>query len=192
LDAKSARVQLVEIPYVSLRSGVTNQLTRDQGISFSEAVRKASLLVGSHDVHVDVQERTLRYGEMLIQLKPLAFLVWLWLALRLQSGAGPVARNAFNRQARLREEFWRSVRRHLNEMSALAISFDELFEDKEKASVLDDDGGKWLGERVNEINASIKKALGDVGQELLGVSRVGKRSDSGYVLKLAPERIQLL
>jgi len=190
LDAKSAQVQLVDIPFVSLRSGVTDQLASDTGISFSEAVRKATVLVATHNVRVDVQARTLHYAEFDIALKPLAFLVWLWLALRAQHGEGPVSRHLFNTDPALRTGLCRSVKPHLAEMSALAAQLDNLHDDEKSA--LNTDGSKWLGERVNEINKDIEAALGTRGRTLLGVATLGPRARSVYALNLSPGRIEFV
>lgn len=190
LDAKSGQVQLVDIPYVSLRSGLTDQLVNGVGISFSEAVRKASVLVAAHNVRVDVQARTLHYAEFDITLKPLAFLVWLWLALRVQQGEEPLSRHQFNIDPALRTRFCHDVKRHLVEMSALAAQLDDLHDDKKSA--LNTDGKKWLGERVNEINKDIESALGARGRTLLGVATLGPHARTLYALSLVPGRIEFI
>ncbi len=190
VDASQARVQLVQIPYVSLRSGLANLMVDGSTASFGDTIRKAQSVYGSSTILADRGKRSLIVDATEVKLPPLAFAVWLWLARRAVEGLPAISLHDFDRSIEIRNVFRQSTKAAFGEMDSLPDQVDALFD--EIKSMLHTDGKKWLGERVNEINHRIKQAFGSVGRERLGVLTDRQQINSTYRLAIDPSRIEIV
>lgn len=84
VDARNARVDLAEIPYVRLRAGLPARLTEGSA-AFSEVVAAANLSNGPPMVEIDVAKKCVTADGVSTIMPPTPFMLYLWAALRTQA-----------------------------------------------------------------------------------------------------------
>lgn len=192
IDASEAKVQLVSIPYVSLRSGLAGQLANSE-LTFSDAVHKAALTYGPVPIEVNIAQRTLHLGDASVGLPPRSFCVWLWLWRLAQQGEPGLPRYKFGIDPTWRERFRHAIATEAALGDRVQTDIDDLWSIEpgrsEPNSVIHTDGSKWLGERVNEINSRIRRVLGELGVERMGVVKYGKPTALVYRLSADPASV---
>lgn len=191
LDASKAQVQLAEIPYVNLRSGMVD-LIAGGGESFSDVVRKANSVFGNLPVHVDVASRCIRQGDMDIELSPQNFMVWLWFARRARAGKPAVGRSAFHVEDDLKKDFRATLMAEPELRFDDKNKLDEMWQHIGTAAQhpIQEDGSSWLSLRITGINKSIRATLGEAGVRQLGISSKRKGQTALYQSALDPQRIE--
>jgi CRISPR-associated protein (TIGR02584 family) len=181
VDARYARVDLAEIPFVRLREGLPARLV-DGVTGFSEAIARANrgleppllrLCIGTREVYAD---------ETAIDLSETEFLVMLWLAERLQGGGGPNANTADEEAA----EFLGIARRVLGSMSA---RYEEIETAIRRCEGCKEDVGRYFQPHKSRINKSLERCLGARPAARYQIAALRSRVGMGYYLPLSVDEV---
>lgn len=89
IHTSDARVMLAEIPFVRLRHGLPEDLTRGDA-SFSAVVAAAQTSLGPPSLCIDPKRRRMHCGNTEIQMEAAPFALYCWLAKRAQAGLPPI------------------------------------------------------------------------------------------------------
>ncbi len=89
LDTRNAAVTLADIPFVRLRHGLPEALLKGRS-SFSETVRTAQRTLGPAHLELDLAERQVIAGGLVIALPPAELAFYAWLVRRAQQGLPPI------------------------------------------------------------------------------------------------------
>ncbi|HBZ58337.1 MAG TPA: TIGR02584 family CRISPR-associated protein, partial [Sutterella sp.] len=180
LDASQARVMLAEIPFVRLREGLPASLLAGQA-GYSETVKAAQQrIVPPVGIAFDVKKRTVICGGVPVQMPPLNFAVYLWLARRAASGL-PAVRPGEDVQA---EEFLAVYREVVGRGSG---DYDNAC----RALRHPEDFLSYFQEKRTNANKALKRVLGAFTAKSYLIDAVGGRLRTRYLISLKKEQIQL-
>jgi CRISPR-associated protein (TIGR02584 family) len=178
LDAKDARVQLGEIPFVRLREGLPKRLL-DGRARFSEAVAEAQKALLPLALHLDAATRTVTAGGESFVLPPAQFAFYWMMAERCKTARGGLHRM----DQGLGQELLAYYARLENVHSGV-------FEQAEKAyRSFDQDN---FDPTKTHINGALRRALGERRAEPYLIVKLEKIADTRYHrfgLALPPEAI---
>lgn len=179
LDTKEAEVTLAEIPFVSLRHGLPEDLLAGHS-SFSESVAAVSWALGPPRLVVDRAGQRLLCGERAVAMKPadLAFYsFYSWLAGRKKAGRESVHWTDAGLTEELLDEYGRLV--------SLASGAYERLETSLRRGITKE----YFEQRKSKTNAALRRGLGKTAcQPYLIACRPG-RPYSRFELDLTSEQI---
>jgi CRISPR-associated protein (TIGR02584 family) len=176
-DARDARIELADIPFVRLRDGIPERLLAG-ATTFSETVSAAQ---ASHTptLIVDVAgQRLVASGERVV-LGRKEFAIYLWLARRASRGAGAVALSKREDAAITRE--------YLATYGTVVGVGDPLAAKLHKTSFDAD----YFRPARSHIHAALAAALGPVAARAYLIQNVGGRRTPAYALTLPPLAIEI-
>lgn len=181
LDTRDAKVSLAEIPFVSLRHGMPEQLLEGQA-SFSRAVKMANLEFGPPELIVTIASGTITAGGEEIRLSPVDYVFYTWSVLRGKRGQEPLAcpKDGVPEKGYARE-FMRTYHAVINEM-----------DDDERTSAALENGmdKNFFERRKSTVNKRLKNCLGRAAEPYL-IHRFGRRSHWRHGLKLESGSIRI-
>ncbi len=180
VDARSARVELADIPFVMLRDGLPQELLQGDA-SFSRTVAAAQCSGRRLELRIDLKRRSARASGETLKLTPQAFALLAWTARRRKEGAGPLhcSVNGYNQEAA--EEFLATCRQVFGQYASEYEGFE-----KALARGMD---SMWFSPAKNRLLKSLVRALGESGAAPYLIRSVGKRRDALFELALPPEHI---
>lgn len=177
LDTRDAQVTLAPIPFVRLRDGLTDAI-RDDGASFSAAVIQAQRTLAPPELVLQPAEHRLVCGGVTVELPPVEFGFYAWLAGRTRQGRPDVCRNALT--AADTAEFLAAYPR----ADELSGGFERVAE--AVGEVMDKD---YFDQRRSRVNTILRRTLGAAAVPYQ-IHGDGRRPRSRYALGLKPAQIR--
>lgn len=181
VDARNARVDLAEIPFVRLREGLPARLV-DGATGFGEAIARANRGLEPPLLRLCIGTRTVYADEMAIDLSETEFLVVLWLAERLRANGGPDASTADEEAT----EFLDVVRRVLGSMST---RYEEIETAIRRCDGCKEDVGRYFQPHKSRINKSLERCLGTRPADRYQIAALRSRMGMGYYLPLSVDAV---
>ncbi len=182
VNARHARVELANIPFVRLREGLPAELLRGTA-SFSRSVAAAQCTGRRLELRLDLGRRKASAGGEAVRLTAQNFALLLWLARRRLAGSGPVhcSVNGYNREAA--EEYLAVCRGLFGEFSA----------EYEKAGHALDRGmdSNWFSPAKSRLKKALVHALGESGAQPYLIRALGPKKGNQFELALPPESIHI-
>jgi len=179
LDASQARVMLADIPFVRLRDGLPERLLNGKS-GFSETVETAQKLYGAIRLEIDIAKIQVWCGGVPVPMTHAELAFYLFMAERAKREEPPIRWD----QPEWKSQFLAAFRRLVSEMAADL----ERAENALHGNDLEDDK-RYFDQRRSRTNAALKKALGNVGEKIYGIQRIGERGKSHYGLRIDPQNI---
>lgn len=181
VDARNARVDLAEIPFVRLREGLPPRLVAGS-TGFSEAIARANRGLDEPRLCLAVTSRTLVADDIALELSETEFLVMLWLAERLHGDVGADATSVEEEAA----EFLNVAKRTCGGMSTR-------YEEIEKA-ILGCRGsrefiGRYFQPHKSRINRMLEETLGKRPAARYQIATLRNKAGLGYYLPLKAESV---
>ena len=181
VNTARANLALAEIPFVSLRYGLPQELLDGQA-TFSETVARAKRGFTEPELVVDVRNRRLACHDVVLTLQPLPFAIYAWLARRRLEGRGGDGATHWSEAnpGELLAEY-----RALTDLPEGAVREQE---ERLRPMIAAD----TIEQNKARINGELRKALGRTAEPYL-IHLRGKVRGTRYErigLKLAPEWIR--
>lgn len=181
VDARNARVELADIPFVRLRAGLPTELLQG-GARFSQAVAAAQCSGREVGLVIDLAARTAAAGGESLKLTPQNFTLMLWLARRRLEGRTPIhCSKAGNPDAA--RDYLTVCREVYGEQSAEL----ERLETALKKGM----DSPWFSPAKNRLHKALVRALGQSGAAPYQIHQVGARKEACFGLTLAPAHIRI-
>ena len=181
VDARNARVELADIPFVRLRAGLPTELLQG-GARFSQAVAAAQCSGREVGLVIDLAARTAAAGGESLKLTPQNFTLMLWLARRRLEGRTPIhCSKAGNPDAA--RDYLTVCREVYGEQSAEL----ERLETALKKGM----DSPWFSPAKNRLHKALVRALGQSGAAPYQIHQVGTRKEACFGLTLAPAHIRI-
>ncbi|MCG5525874.1 CRISPR-associated ring nuclease Csm6 [Ectothiorhodospira haloalkaliphila] len=183
LDAREARVQLAEIPFVRLLEGLPEEL-RQGNRSFGQVIEAAQLALRPPRLTLHVKTRTLNAGGISFRMPPAPFALYLLLARRRASNRPGIRWT----DAGIVEEYRSAYAETVGPAGGLMDRFDEA-----AGRTLGTDNS-WIEQRKIKANDALRHELGSAGAKTYQVTLEGARAQQRYVLdpSIAPHAIRIL
>ena len=179
VNARNARVDLANIPFVRLRDGLPRHLL-DGKTSFSTAVTAAQCTNRRVELVIDTERRKAGASGIDLKLTPQNFALLVWMAQRRRNGDGPVQCGKAPNEAAAKE--YLKICRSL---------FGAHTGDTEKAERALCNGmtSDWFSPAKNRLHKALTHALGEIGSQAYRIHPVGGRSAAQFEMMLSPEAI---
>ena len=179
LDPSTAKVSLADIPFVRLRSGLTEDLLNGCS-TFSEAISLAQTAFAPKvSLRFIRKECKILIADKQIKLTPTRFIAYYWLAMRAKSKLPPTRLNDPGEV----KDFLALTRDVFGEFSNEFGNFSRTLKHPE-------DLRNFIQEQKSRINQKIQSNLGKKALSYL-VTSFGKRPYTSYGLALEPEQINI-
>lgn len=183
VDARNARVELADIPFVRLREGLPDELRKGTA-RFSQAVAAAQCVGRRLELLIDVKRQRASAGGEPLKLTPQNFALLLWLARRRQAGVGPLHCSSYEADPRAAEEYLAVCHALFGRHGAEA--------DRAESALARGMDSTWLSPAKNRLHKALIHALGESGASPYLIRPVGTRKDARFEFTLAPEAIHIL
>lgn len=171
VDARNARVDLANIPFVRLRTGLPESLRKGKS-SFSRVVTTANRGLQAPHLVLKVETRQAWADEELLDLGPTQFAVLYWLAERVRQGEAETDWST----PEMVDDFLGAARRALNSMSA---EFDRSEESLDWRKNIAIKAAKYFEPHKSRINGALEDALGETAARRYAIVRHrGKDEDA--------------
>ena len=181
VDARNARVELADIPFVRLRAGLPTELLQG-GARFSQAVAAAQCSGREVGLVIDLAASTAAAGGESLKLTQQNFTLMLWLARRRLEGRTPIhCSKAGNPDAA--RDYLTVCREVYGEQSAEL----ERLETALKKGM----DSPWFSPAKNRLHKALVRALGQSGAAPYQIHQVGARKEACFGLTLAPAHIRI-
>ncbi len=182
VDARNARVDLADIPFVRLRDGLPEELIKGE-TRFSRAVAAAQRGAREVRLDIDIRARRVSAGGETVPLTPQNFVLLLWLARRRASGAQALACDSNHPNPEAASEYLAVCREIIGANAA----------ETERAETALKRGmdSAWFSPAKNRLQKALVGALGRNGAAPYLIRRVGARNASRFELTLARELIHI-
>lgn len=177
-NARNAQVDLAEIPFVSLRHGLPQELLSGQA-SFHATVEAARTTLGPAQLTIDVKKRLLHAAGKTFQLPPAQFALFAVLAYRTCAGASPLRAPLKD----IKDSEW--ARGYLADLTA-ACGTMHLPDRVEETLARGVDEG-YFSQHLSRLRAKLRKELGQAASPYLIDD--GNMRPRRYSLELAREAI---
>ncbi|OGT88809.1 MAG: CRISPR-associated protein [Gammaproteobacteria bacterium RIFOXYA12_FULL_61_12] len=181
LDARNARVDLADIPFVRLREGLPGELLKGAS-SFSQTVAAAQCKGRTPQLVIDPAARTATAGGERLKLTNQNFALLLWMARRRLEGRGPLHCSKDGASG--------SAREFLDLFRELSSGFSGEFERAEDALKNGMDS-TWFSPAKNRLHKALIHALGESGAQPYQIHPVGNRREALFGLTLDPGQIHI-
>ncbi len=182
VDARNARVDLADIPFVRLREGLPKELLKGDA-RFSQAVAAAQCVGRKLELVIDLPNRAVTASGEPVKLTPQNFTLLLWLARRRLAGQEAIHFTVYATNAAAAQEYLAVCREVLGKDS-LEI---ERLEDTLKNGM---DSG-WFSPAKNRLHKALILALGENGAIPYLILQVGTRKAARFELGLEVEDIRM-
>lgn len=182
VDARHARVELADIPFVRLREGLPGALLKGRA-RFSEAVAAAQCTGRRVELMLDPAQRRATAGGEPLKLSSQNFALLLWLARRRLAGSGPVhcSVNGFNRAA---------AQEYLAVCRSLFGEFSAEYEKTEQTLARGMDSN-WFSPAKSRLKTALVRALGESGAQPYLIRALGPKKGNQFELALDPKAIHI-
>ncbi len=182
LDAAKAQVWLANIPFIRLRSFLSdNELL--QQLSFSEVVERLALATQPGVLHITEDERTLRFGNIKCKLAPNLFCLYLLFARRALNGKPGLRAPADGAPS--------------PELAELLLQELEILKSEKSGSLGKTrkalETGMELGfftSTLSKLNAHLKRHFGPELADKIGIGKTTGARGTEYQLTMAPKHIR--
>lgn len=178
VDARNARVELADIPFVRLRGGLPVELL-EGAARFSQAVAAAQNSGRDIGLVIDLAERSrvTASGEI-VSLSTQNFALLLWLAQRRKAGLGPIqCTKAGNMEA---ADAYLAICRQL-----------DAEDDRTRNSLKNGMDSAWFSPAKTRLHDALTRALGKNGAKPYLIQASGPKKGNQFELTLAAEHIHL-
>lgn len=184
VDARNARVDLADIPFVRLREGLPVELIKGAA-SFSQAVAAVQYAGRNLELRIDVGARcaTAR-GIPLEKLTPQNFTLLLWLAQRRLRGQPPFRCSSYDLNKDAAREYLDACREACGEHGVEIEQVERALKGGMDSS--------WFSPAKNRLHKVLVHALGEAGALPYRIRQVGGPKNACFELTLEPEHIQIL
>ncbi len=182
VNARDARVELADIPFVRLREGLPAELIAG-GARFSQAVAAAQCPGHRPELHFDLAARQARAGGEPLKLTAQNFALLLWLARRRLAGKGPIHSSTYDSDPRAAQDY-------LNLFSNLFGGHGSEVE-RAETGLKNGMDSTWFSPAKNRLHKTLIRALGERGAQPYLIRRVGPRRDARFELNIDPQYIQI-
>lgn len=176
LDTQQAEVTLAEIPFVSLRHGLPEDLLAGHA-SFGESVVAVRRALGPPRLVIDRAGQRLCCGERTVAMKPADLAFYSWLAGRKKAGREPVHWTDAGLTAELLDEYARLV-------SPASGAYERL-----ETSLKQGITKEYFEQRKSKTNAALRRSLGQAMCQPYLIACRPSRPYSRFELDLTPEQI---
>lgn len=175
VDARSARVDLADIPFVRLRGGLPVELLEGEA-RFSQVVAAAQHSSRDIELLIDLAARRITAGGEVVRLSAQNFALLVWLARRRQAGLGPVqCAKAGNKEA-------------ADEYLAICRQLDAE-DERTRNSLKNGMDSTWFSPAKTRLHSALTRALGKSGAAPYLIQASGPKKGNRFELALAAERI---
>jgi len=185
-----AHIMLAEIPFVRLRGGMPSSLLSGN-VSFAQTVNGIQSGLTFIHLEIDIARRAICCGGKWLDLPPVLFTFYLWLAKRCLAGmpdGGAIMRvNPSKEFSSLSTAFLSTYADVIGAMSANFETANQSLKDEAADSQF---SGKYFEQKVSKINSRIKQSL-PLGAHAYLIAAFGERSFKKYGLRLLPEQISM-
>jgi len=180
VDARNARVELADIPFVRLRDGLPKELLQGNA-SFSRTVAAAQCGDRRPELVIDLERQTASASGEALKLTAQTFALFAWMARRRKQGAGPLhcSVNGYNQEAA--REYLATCRRVHGDYASEYEGFEHAL--KKGMDSL------WFSPAKSRLHKALVRALGESGAAPYLIRPVGKRRDALFELALSPQNI---
>jgi len=182
VDARNARVELADIPFVRLRAGLPTELLQGDA-RFSQAVAAAQCSGREVGLVIDLAAHTAAAGGESLKLTPQNFTLLLWLARRRLEGRMPIHCSVYDSDLDAAREYLTVCREVYGEHSA---EFERLEIALKKGM-----DSTWFSPAKNRLHKALVRALGESGAAPYLIRQVGGRKEARFELTLAPAHIRI-
>jgi CRISPR-associated protein (TIGR02584 family) len=180
-NARNAKVDLAEIPFVSLRHGLPQALLTGHA-SFHSTVEAARATLGPTQIVIDVKKRLLQASGKTFRLPPSQFALVCVLAYRALTGAPPLRAPLKD----VKDSEW--ARDYLADLRAVCSAMH--LPDRVEAALADGVDEGYFSQHLSRLRAKLRKELGPAASPyLIDDGNVRPRR---YSLGLAPEAIRFV
>lgn len=171
LDAHIAKVELADLPVVSLRNGLPDRILAGEA-SYSDAVVQARKLMAPASIWIDPCTNTLLCADVAIPLTPRDFAFYLWFVKRLKGGNEEV----HPEEAHAGEEYLLCCEEVINAMdSVLELT---------RTALATGMSAEYFRQRRSTTNAALKKTLGTQLAQTYSIASLGKNNNKRYTLTI--------
>jgi len=183
VNARHARVELADIPFVRLRDELPTALLKGRA-SFSGAVAAARCANRRVELVLNLRDRTATASGEPLKLTAQHFAVLLWLAQRRRAGNPPVqcTVKGYNREAA--EDYLRTCRQLFGPHSAEV--------EKAEQTLRRGMDSAWLSPVKSRLKTALIRALGENGAVPYLIHASGPRKGNWFELTLPPETIHII
>jgi len=182
VDARNAKVELADIPFVRLRAGLPKTLLQGDA-RFSQAVAAAQCPGRKLELVLNVAKRTAVASGETLKLTPQNFTLLLWLARRRLQGQAPLYSSAKKSNTDTGQEYLAVCREVFGKDSDETVKLEQTLK-KGMDSI-------WFSPAKNRLHRVFVKALGESGAAPYLIRHVGTRKEAKFELGLGPEHIHL-
>ncbi|MBK6653982.1 CRISPR-associated ring nuclease Csm6 [Zoogloea sp.] len=184
VDARNARVELADIPFVRLREGLPERL-REGHASFSQVVGAANRSLDEPRLVLNVAQRQVWADEVEIKLSETEFLLLLWLAQRSQREEADTDWSSDT----MVDEFLDLARQVLNEMSSAYERIESALLQNRSIAIKT---AKYFEPHKSRIKKAFVAILGEQAAKRYLIVRQRGEDTALYFLPLGAEQIEIL
>lgn len=180
VNARNARVELADIPFVRLREGMPRHLL-DGMTTFSEAVNAAQCNKRPVKLVIDTKARRATASEVELKLTPQNFALLVWMAQRCVNNQGPVQCSNKDSNSAAAQEY----------ISVCRSVFGANAAETEQAERALQHGmdSYWFSPAKNRLHNALVRALGENGAAPYRIQPIGSRRLAKFELALSAEAI---
>lgn len=188
LDTKDAKITLASIPFVSMRHGLTNKLTKENH-TFHECVSMARLNLGEPELIIDLKNKLISCGGKIISLTPAIISFYSMLARRTMNKLDNLPSPHNEGYSIEHGEAFLNEYNNVKEEEFNYLKTDDFKFDKTAKGLILGMNRSFFDQRKTEIKSSLKKELyTDDNVAMYAISSTGKRTKE-YFINLKPSQI---
>ncbi|HNQ03693.1 MAG TPA: CRISPR-associated ring nuclease Csm6 [Thiobacillaceae bacterium] len=184
VDARIARVELADIPFVRLREGLPERLRRGQA-GYSQVVAIANRGQEPPRLLLNVLQRRVWVDDEPLSLGATEFVFLLWLAERAQRDEAATDWSTPDMAA----EFLAVAARVLNTLSSDYERIENALDWRKSASIKI---AKYFEPHKSRVNTAITGVLGKTAATRYAITRIRKNQTTQFFLPLVPDQIEIV
>ncbi|MFZ4538546.1 CRISPR-associated ring nuclease Csm6 [Propionivibrio sp.] len=185
VDARNARVELANIPFVHLRTGLPERLRKGQS-SFSQVVSTANRGLEAPLLVLKLATRQAWADDELMNLGSTEFVVLYWLAERLRQGD---AITDWSRPEVMADYLGAAMRVFNNSTSAEYVRLESALDWRKTSAIKT---AKYFEPHKSRINSTFEDALGKTAAARYAITRVRQNDVAQYSLPLDASQIKIV
>ncbi|MDD5297605.1 MAG: CRISPR-associated ring nuclease Csm6 [Rhodocyclaceae bacterium] len=182
VDARNAKVELADIPFVRLREGLPKELLEGEA-RFSQAVAAAQRAGRVEELRIDLTTRRVTAGGEPVRLAPKEFILLLWLAQRKLSGLGPVHSSIYESNPEAAHAYLNTCRQVFGPHGGETVRAETAL----KAGMAND----WFSPAKSRLHRALSVALGKTAAAPYLIRASGPKKGDHFELGLAVEYIHI-
>jgi CRISPR-associated protein (TIGR02584 family) len=182
VDARNARVELADIPFVRLREGLPETLLTGAA-RFSQAVAAAQCGGREISLVIDLAARAVTAGGETVKLTPQNFTLLLWLARRRLAGREPVQCSVYDHNRGAAAEYLAICREVYGENG------NEV--ERAESGLKNGMDSTWFSPAKTRLHAALVRALGRSGAAPYLIRGFGRGKGDQFELALGREQIHI-